>query len=83
MQKFFDKNKSLEDTYKETRAKEYINKYIKELQRHFDISDIKMRSIIYKVYKDLSPFNLIKSWIYMVKSKYIERLNLKEKINED
>lgn len=83
MQKFFDKNKSLEESYKETRVKEYINKYIKELQRHFDISDIKMRSIIYKVYKDLSPFNLIKSWIYMVKSKYIERLNLKEKINED
>lgn len=83
MQKFFDKNKSLEEIYKETRVKDYINKYIKELQRHFDISDIKMRSIIYKVYKDLSPFNLIKSWIYMVKSKYIERFNLKEKINED
>lgn len=83
MQKFFDKNKSLEETYKELRVKEYINKYIKELQRHFDMSDNKMRSIIYKVYKDLSPFNLIKSWIYMIKSKYIERFNLKEKINGD
>ena len=60
MQKFFDKNKSLEETYKELRVKEYINKYIKELQRHFDVSDNKMRTIIYKVYKDLSPFNLIK-----------------------
>jgi len=83
MQKFFDKNKSLEETYKELRVKEYINKYIKELQRHFDMPDKKMRSIIYKVYQDLSPFNLIKSWIYMVKSKYIERFNLKEKINGD
>jgi len=83
MQKFFDKNKSLEETYKELRVKEYINKYIKELQRHFDMPDKKMRSIIYKVYQDLSPFNLIKSWIYMVKSKYIERFNLKERINGD
>lgn len=83
MQKFFDKNKSLEEAYKESRVKEYINKYIKELQRHFDMSDNKMRSIIYKVYKDLSPFNLIKSWIYMIKSKYIERFNLKEKIDGD
>ena len=83
MQKFFDKNKSLEETYKELRVKEYINKYIKELQRHFDMSDKKMRSIIYKVYQDLSPFSLIKSWIYMVKSKYIERFKLKERINGD
>lgn len=78
MQKFFDKNKSLEETYKELRVKEYINKYIKELQRHFDMSDRKMRSILYKVYKELSPFNLIKSWIYMIKSKYTDRLKLKE-----
>ena len=83
MQKFFDKNKSLEETYKELRVKEYINKYIKELQRHFDMPDKKMRSIIYKVYQDLSPFNLIKSWIYMIKSKYIERFKLKERINGD
>ena len=77
MQKFFNKNKSLEESYKELRVKEYINKYIKELQRHFDVSDNKMRSIVYKVYKDLSPLNLIKSWIYMIKSKCIERMNLK------
>lgn len=83
MQKFFDKNKTLEETYKELRVKEYINKYIKELQRHFDVSDSKMRSIIYKVYKDLSPFNLIKSWIYMIKSKYIEKIKLRERINGD
>lgn len=81
MQKFFDKNKTLEETYKEKRVKEYINKYIKELQRHFDMSDYKMRLILYKVYKELSPFNFIKTWIYMLKSKYIKKL--KEKIYED
>ena len=81
MQKFFDKNKTLEQTYKENRVKEYINKYIKELQRHFDLPDNKMRMILYKVYKELSPFSFIKTWISMVKSKYIERL--KERIYED
>lgn len=78
MRKFFNKNITLEETYKELRVKEYINKYIKELQRHFDMPDRKMRSILYKVYKDLSPFNLLKSWIYMIKSKYTDRLKLKE-----
>lgn len=80
MKFFFNQNKTLEENYKETRVKEYINNYIKELQRHFDVSDKKMRSIIHKVYQDLSPFNLIKSWIYMLKSKYIKKL--KRKINE-
>lgn len=81
MQKFFNHNKTLEETYKENRVKEYINKYIKELQRHFDMSDRKMRLILYKVYKELSPLNFIKTWIYMVKSRYIEKL--KEKCNGD
>jgi hypothetical protein len=83
MEIFFNKNKALEEACKETRVKEYIKKYIKELQRHFDVSDRKMRLIIFKVYQDLSPFNLIKSWIYMIKSKYIKRFNLKERINGD
>ncbi|MBR3605242.1 MAG: hypothetical protein IKL52_04365 [Candidatus Gastranaerophilales bacterium] len=81
MQKFFQKKKSLEEIYKEARVKEYINKYIKELQRHFDMPDKKMRTILYSVYKDLSPINLIKTWIYMIKSKYIKEL--KGKLNED
>ena len=81
MQKFFQKKKNLEEIYKETRVKEYINKYIKELQRHFDMSDKKMRTIIHDVYKDLSPINLIKTWIYMIKSKYIKEL--KEKNDAD
>ena len=79
MQNLFNKNKTLEETFKEARIKENINKYIQELQRHFDVSDKKMRSILYKVYQDLSPFNLIKNWIYMLKSKYIKRINLKER----
>ena len=79
MQKFFSKNKTLEETYKELRVKEYIKKYIKELQRHFDVSDKKMRLILFKVYKDLSPLNMIKSWIYMLKSRYIEKLKFRGK----
>lgn len=79
MQKYSQNNINLEEKYKETRVKEYINKYIKELQRHFDMSDRKMRSIIYKVYKDLSPLNFIKTWIYMIKSNCIEKINLLRK----
>ncbi|MBQ7287798.1 MAG: hypothetical protein IJW73_08575 [Candidatus Gastranaerophilales bacterium] len=79
MQKFFSKNKTLDETYKELRVKEYIKKYIKELQRHFDVSDKKMRLILFKVYKDLSPLNMIKSWIYMLKSRYIEKLKFRGK----
>ena len=79
MQKFFNKNKTLEETYKELRVKEYIKKYIKELQRHFDMSDKKMRLILLSVYKDLSPLNIIKNWIYMIKSKYVEKMKFKGK----
>ena len=61
MQKFFSKNKTLEETYKELRVKEYIKKYIKELQRHFDVSDKKMRLILFKVYKDLYVFVIEKA----------------------
>ena len=79
MQKFFNKNKTLEEAYKELRVKEYIKKYIKELQRHFDMPDKKMRLILFKVYKDLSPLNMIKSWIYMLKSRYIRKFKFKGK----
>ena len=74
MQKFSNKNKTLEQVYNEAKVKEYMNKYIKELQRHFDVSDYDMRSIIFCIYKELSPFNFIKKWISMVKSKCIEKL---------
>ena len=79
MQKFFIKNNTLKDNYKELRVKEYMKKYIKELQRHFDVSDKKMRLILYKVYKDLSPLNIIKSWICVIKSKCEEIFKFKGK----
>ena len=81
MQKFFDK-KTLEENYKELRVKEYINKYIKELQRHFDVPDNKMRAILYKVYKDLSPLSFFKSWISVIKSNY-RKWKIKRKLNEN
>ncbi len=52
----FNKPQSFEDI----KVKEYIKKYIKEVQRHFDLSNIKMRHIVFQVYKDLSPFSQIK-----------------------
>lgn len=58
----------------EIKVKEYISKYIDELQRHFDLPDYKMREIVYKVYKDLSPFKFLKDFIKnainMIKSEY-------------
>ncbi len=73
MQKFFKRNinkeKTIEEMSNEIKVKEYINKYIKELQRHFDVSDNTMREILYRIYKDLSPVNIIKSWIFVLKSK--------------
>lgn len=72
MKNFLKKEKSPQELFKELRVKEYINKYIKELQRHFDMSDRKMREILYVVYKELSPYNFIKTWFCMIKSKYID-----------
>ena len=33
----------------EKKVREYIAKYLKELQRHFDVPDRKMRLIVYKI----------------------------------
>ena len=67
MQNFKQEQKS-----DEKKVREYISKYIKELQRHFDMSDRKMRIILYKVYKDLSPLAFLgvfmKNWFSMLKS---------------
>jgi len=67
------------DTEKEIKVKEYINKYLNELQRHFDMPDKKMRLIIYDVYKDLSPLSklscFIKKHISMVKSFCVKKFN--------
>ncbi len=60
------------ETDKEIKIKNYINNYLAELQRHFDIPDRKMRCILYKVYKDKGISSkikkLIKKYMSMVKS---------------
>jgi len=68
MQKFIRIYKIPKETLEERKIKEYISCYVKELQRHFDMSDKKMRSILYKVYKDLPPFSFIKKLICVIKS---------------
>ncbi len=73
MQKFISKkNKDID--YNEIKVKEYLSKYLIELQRHFDISDRKMRYILLKVYRELSPINFVKNWISVVKSEYRRKI---------
>ena len=78
MQKFFNKyNKPLKkNNYTELKVREYLYKYIKELQRHFDLPDKKMRMVLYKIYKDTSKFNIfakfVKKKLSMLKSKYMK-----------
>ncbi len=73
MQEFFESEKD-ENCFEERKVKEYINRYLKELQRHFDMSDSRIRTIIFSIYKDLSPYNFIKLYIKkqldMLKSLY-------------
>jgi hypothetical protein len=57
----------------EKKVREYIAKYLKELQRHFDVSDRKMRLIVYKIYKDLTPLSLI-ALIYLAFVKKIKSM---------
>ncbi|MBR2068165.1 MAG: hypothetical protein IJ877_00245 [Candidatus Gastranaerophilales bacterium] len=62
------------ETDKELKIKKYISCYLDELQRHFDMPDKKMRTILYKIYKESCPISkfksLIKKYFYMVKSFY-------------
>lgn len=81
MKNFFQKNNNPQELFKEIRVHEYMSKYIKELQRHFDITDNKMRKILYQIYQEMSPLNIIKSWLYMIKSKYIDKITLKDTKN--
>jgi len=66
------------ETDKEIKVKEYINNYLNELKRHFDLSDKKMRSILYNIYKDTNSISKIRSslkkYMSMVKSFYIKQL---------
>ena len=48
---------------KDLKVIEYLKNYIRELQRHFDMSDRKMRIIILKVYRDMHPFSILKKII--------------------
>ena len=59
MPKFFHKYKKTKtgNNYTEQKVKEYLYKYLKELQRHFDMPDNKMRMILYRIYKDTGGFN--------------------------
>jgi len=67
------------ETKDDIKVKIYIDRYIKELQRHFDLSDRKMRLILYRVYKDLSPLNYIKIFIFNVIIKLKSMLKSKHK----
>lgn len=74
MQSFFKENKSAFEIQQEKKVQEYINKYLKEVQRHFDMPDDKLRLILYKIYKELSPSYFIKIFVKnkldMIKSFY-------------
>ena len=76
MQNLFRRYKN-PDNYTEIKAKEYIYKYMKELQRHFDLSDNKMRNILYKIYQDTGKLSLLikfmKKKLSVLKSKYIHK----------
>ena len=78
MQNFFQKYKAekKQNNTPDLKVREYLYKYSKELQRHFDLSDKKMRKIIYKIYKDTSELHLfikfMKKKLSMLKSKYIK-----------
>ncbi len=70
-----------QENFEEMKVQEYIKKYVRELQRHFDMSDNKIRVILYRVYKELAPINFIKKWIYMLKS-FCNNLKNKKEQNE-
>ena len=64
MRNFISKKHILKDIYIDYKIKNYINMYIKELQRHFNVSDKKMTDILYDVYCDLKPSGFIKKILY-------------------
>ncbi len=83
MRKFVENKKITEKNLEDLKVKEYMDKYIKELQRHFDMSDNRMRIILYKIYKELSPFGFIKTFfknqISVLKSFCSKKIILKRK----
>ncbi len=83
MRRFVQNKKITEKKLEDLKVKEYMDKYIKELQRHFDVSDKRMRTILYQVYQEFSPYNFLKNFlknqITMIKSLYNQKFNLKGK----
>ena len=83
MRKFVQNKKITEKNLEDLKVKEYMDKYIKELQRHFDVPDRRMRLILYKIYKEYSPYNFFKNFLKnqldMIKSLYSQKFNLKGK----
>lgn len=70
MQKYFSENENTFENQDDKKVQEYINKYLKELQRHFDMPDKKMRLILYRIYKELSPLHFFKVFV----KKYLDML---------
>ncbi len=68
-----------QENEKDIKVKEYINKYVKELQRHFEVPDKHMRFLLKEVYKDLAPQNFINILISMIKSFCNAKIKIKRK----
>ena len=64
MRYFIPKKQNLEETFTDYKIKDYLNKYLKELQRHFNITDKKMKKLLLDVYHDLKPFSFVKKILY-------------------
>lgn len=83
MRKFVENKKITEKNPEDLKVKEYMDKYIKELQRHFDMPDKRMRNIIHEIYREFSPFSFIKTFfknqINMLKSFCSKKIILKRK----
>ena len=60
MRKFIPKKQNLEEVYTNYKIKDYLNRYLKELQRHFNVSDKRMKLLLLEVYRDLKPFDFVK-----------------------
>lgn len=58
----------------DVKIKEYINKYVKELQRHFEVPPKHMRTLFREVYRELEPKSFIDNSISMVKSFYDSKI---------
>lgn len=80
---FFNKKSKDEVDFEEAKLKNYILKYIEELQRHFDVPKNKIRKILRSVYFELSFFNsirkIMKKKFEVIKSFYQKNIEKFEK----